>query len=84
MEVKHAYVSGLSLYNASPPGKRFGGRIRFEKRAGGVYYTGGLKTRTATFSAKLVDPSRSVWYRRGTIFSTTLLVTLSKASANTG
>ena len=49
MEVKHAYVSGLSLYNANPPGKRFGGRIRFEKRAGGIYYSWRLEDEDGDF-----------------------------------
>jgi hypothetical protein len=49
MEVKHAYVSGLSLYNANPPGKRFGGRIRFEKGANYIGYTWRLEDEDGQF-----------------------------------
>jgi hypothetical protein len=60
MEVKHAYVSGLSHYNANPSGKRFGGRIRFEKGANYIGYTWLLEDENGQF---LGFVSRSVSLR---------------------
>jgi hypothetical protein len=56
MEVKHAYVSGFSLWNAKPPGNRFGGRIRFEKGTGGIGYTWRLEDENGEFLSLVTRP----------------------------
>jgi hypothetical protein len=62
-------VSGLSLYNAKPPGKRFGGRIRFEKRAAGIYYIWRLEDQDGQFLGlvsrgvllRVIPPGHDAW-----------------------
>ncbi len=49
MQVKHAYVSGLSLWNGRAPGKRFCGRIRFERIGDGINYKWHLEDEDGKF-----------------------------------